>query len=153
MSNVLSVGQIAPDFSLMNQDRKVVTLAELRGKRVVLLFYPMDFSPTCTEEHCAFGPALGTIAADVKTVVFGINCDHSFSHAAYKKQFNIPYDLLSDTSRATVKAYGMYWGLEPFNAAQRGTVVVDEAGRISHWSQVEIGDHRSVESILQAARE
>jgi peroxiredoxin len=148
----LTVGQPAPEFSLMNQDRKPVKLSDLRGRRVVLLFYPMDFSPVCTTEHCSFGPELGAIQAGSNTVVFGINCDHPFCHEAYKKQFNIPYDLLSDTSRDTVKAYDMYWGVEPFNAAKRGTVVIDEAGNISHWSQVEIGDHRSVESIVKAAR-
>jgi len=149
----LTIGQPAPDFSLMNQDRKPVTLSDLRGKRVVLLFYPMDFSPICTTEHCSFGLELHTIQAGANTVVFGVNCDHPFCHEAFKKQFNIPYDLLSDTSRATVKAYEMYWGVEPFNASKRGTVVIDESGNISHWSQVEIGDHRSVDSIVKAARD
>ena len=67
----LKVGQPAPDFELMNQDKQPIKLADLRGKRIMLLFYPMDFSPVCTEEHCAFGPQLGQIAPDANTVVFG----------------------------------------------------------------------------------
>src|SRR5678815_4323856 len=81
----------------MNQDKTVVKLSDLRGKKVVLLFYPMDFSPVCTEEHCTFGPRIGEIAPDANTRVFGVSCDSPFSHAAFKKQYNIPYDLLADT--------------------------------------------------------
>ena len=95
----LKVGDMAPDFELMNQNKDKVKLSDFRGKKkVVLLFYPMDFSPVCTDEHCAFGPQLGKIIGGSDAVVFGINCDHPFAHAAFKKQFNIPYDLLSDNT-------------------------------------------------------
>src|SRR3982751_1543970 len=58
----LKPGDLAPDFELMNQDKNKVKLSDFRGKKkVVLLFYPMDFSPVCTDEHCAFGPQLGKI--------------------------------------------------------------------------------------------
>ncbi|MGF1633607.1 MAG: peroxiredoxin family protein [Phycisphaerae bacterium] len=150
-NNELKVGDAAPDFELMNQDKQPVKLADLRGKKVVLLFYPMDFSPVCTAEHCAFAAATDQIAADADTVIFGINCDHAFSHEAFKKQFNIPYDLLSDTSRDTVKAYGMYAGLEPFNCSKRGTVVIDTQGKVAHYEAVEIGEARTVEAIAKAA--
>src|SRR5947208_3191911 len=105
------VGDPAPDFTLMNQDKNPIKLSDFRGKKkVVLLFYPMDFSPVCTEEHCAFGPQLGKIAPDPDTVVFGVSTDSPFSHAAFKKQYNIPYDLLADPTRKMVKAYGMFAG-------------------------------------------
>src|SRR6185312_12375278 len=110
----LKVGQPAPEFNLMDEDKNVVKLSDLRGKKVVLLFYPMDFSPVCTAEHCAFGPHLGEIKKDADTVVFGVSTDHPFAHAAFKKQYNIPYDLLSDTSRKMVKAYDLFLGEEPF---------------------------------------
>ena len=151
MADSLSVGDTAPDFQLMDQDRNTVGLADLRGKTVVLLFYPMDFSPTCTEEHCSFGPSLSQIAPNDDTVVFGVNCDHAFSHAAYKKQYNIPYALLSDTSREMVKAYGMYSGVEPFNCAKRGTVVIDPEGKIKSWKPAEISEVRKVEDLAAMA--
>lgn len=147
----LSVGDAAPDFELLDQDQNKVSLASLRGKTVVLLFYPMDFSPVCTDEHCAFGPALSTIAPDDNTVVFGVNCDHPFSHAAFKKQYNIPYPLLSDLTRSMVKDYGMYAGLEPFNCSARGTVVIDADGKIKAYEPVEILEERKVDDLAAMA--
>jgi peroxiredoxin Q/BCP len=141
------VGDPAPDFELMDDERQVVKLSDLRGKTVVLLFYPMDFSPTCTNEHCAFGPDLSKIAPDENTVVFGVNCDHSFAHAAFRKQYDIPYRLLSDTSREMVKAFGMWAGMDPFNCSKRGTVVIDPTGKIAVHEPAEIGEERTVDSI------
>jgi peroxiredoxin len=147
----LKVGEVAPEFALMNQDKKVVKLSELRGKKVVLLFYPMDFSPTCTEEHCTFGPALGTIQAGADTIVFGVSCDHHFSHAAYKKQYNIPYDLLADPTRRMAKAYGMWAGEEPYNCSKRGTVVIDKEGKIAFYQEAAMREARTVGAIAAAA--
>lgn len=151
MNTPLSVGQPAPDFKLLDQDKKEVTLAALRGKKVVLLFYPMDFSPVCTTEHCAFGPALGQIKKEADTVVFGVNADHPFSHAAFKKHYNIPYDLLADPTRNMIKAYGMFAGEEPYNCSKRGTVVIDKMGKIAFYEEVAMREPRSVEAIVAAA--
>ncbi|HEY0010058.1 MAG TPA: redoxin domain-containing protein [Tepidisphaeraceae bacterium] len=147
----LKVGDLAPEFSLLNQNLQPVELSSLRGKKVVLLFYPMDFSPVCTTEHCNFGPALATIAPSDDTVVFGVNCDSPFSHAAYKKQYNIPYELLSDPTRRMVQDYGMYGGMEPFNCAKRGTIVIGANGRVTFIETVGVDDVRSVESLAAAA--
>jgi peroxiredoxin len=147
----LQVGQLAPEFELMNQDRAKVKLSDFKGKKkVVLLFYPMDFSPTCTTEHCTFGPALGQIQKD-DSVVFGVSCDSPFSHAAYRRQFNIPYDLLSDPTRKMAKAYGMFAGEEPYNCTKRGTVVIDKEGKISFYQEVPMREPRAVEDIAKAA--
>lgn len=147
----LKVGDIAPDFELMDQDKNVVKLSSLRGKKVVLLFYPMDFSPVCTTEHCTFGPALGKIAADASTVVFGVSCDSPFSHKAYQDQYKIAYGLLSDPTRKMVQVYGMYAGLEPYNCSKRGTVVIDASGRISHYEEVPMREPRTIDAIAAAA--
>jgi len=147
----LKVGQPAPDFELPNQDKKPVKLSDLRGKKVVLIFYPFDFSPTCTEEHCSFGPNLGKIAADANTVVFGVSCDSPFAHAAYKKQYSIPYDLLSDMTRKMVKAYGLFAGEEPYNCGKRGTVVIDKDGKIVHYEEVPMREPRKVEAMAAAS--
>jgi peroxiredoxin len=142
---------MAPDFELMNQDRQKVKLSDYRGKRkVALLFYPMDFSPTCTQEHCGFGPALDQIAKDDQTVVFGVSCDSPFCHAAFRKQYSIPYDLLADTTRNMVKAYGMFAGEEPFNCSKRGTVVIASSGRVTFYRVNEMTDVRKVDELAQA---
>lgn len=148
----LKVGDTAPEFELADQNKKTVKLADLRGKKVLLLFYPLDFSPVCTTEHCGFGPDLGKITADGNTVVFGVNGDSVFTHEAYKKAFNIPYDLLSDPSREMLEAYGMYGGLKPYNAAKRGTVVIGPDGKITHYEEVAMRDVRSIESLAAAVR-
>jgi peroxiredoxin len=146
------IGDVAPEFAVMNQDKKVVKLSELRGKKVVLLFYPMDFSPTCTEEHCTFGPRIGEIAPDDKTVVFGVSCDSPYTHAAFRKQYSIPYDLLADTSRRMSKAYGMFAGEEPYNSSKRGTVIIDGNGRIAQWVEQPMREARRVEQLAQEVR-
>ncbi len=100
----LTVGQPAPDFELMDENKNVVKLADLRGKKVVLLFYPMDFSPVCTTEQCEFGPGLVQSIEGTDTVIYGVSCDSPFSHAAFKKQYNIPYSLLADPTRKIAQA-------------------------------------------------
>ena len=149
----LKPGDAAPDFELFTDDvtnKAKVSLSSLRGKRVVLLFYPMDFSPVCTQEHCAFGPQLGTIAPDQDTAVFGVSCDSPYSHAAFRKQYNIAYPLLSDPTRRMAKAYDMWAGEEPYNCTKRGTVVIDKDGRIAHWQEVAMREARKVEDLSLA---
>lgn len=144
----LAVGSPAPEFELMTQDpAKKVKLSDLRGKKVVLLFYPMDFSSVCTAEHCSFGPAMSELSPDQGTVIFGVSCDSPFTHDAYKKQYNIPYDLLSDPTRKMVKAYDMFMGEEPFNCGKRGTVIIDADGKIAHWHEQPILEARSIEQL------
>jgi len=151
MADALKVGDQAPDFALMDENRNLVKLSDLRGKTVVLLFYPMDFSPVCSDEHCAFGPQLGTIAPGADTVVYGVSCDSPFSHAAFKKQLNIPYSLLADPTRRMAKAYGMWAGEEPFNCTKRGTVVIDRNGRIAYYHEQPMKEARKVEDLVKAA--
>ena len=132
----LKVGDMAPEFELMDQDKTKVKLSDFRGKKnVMLLFYPMDFSPTCTQEHCTFGPELPKIAPNSQTAVFGVSCDSPYTHAVFRKQYNIPYALLSDPTRKMAKAYGMWAGEEPYNCTKRGTVVIDKDGRISYYKE------------------
>ena len=141
----LTVGQSAPEFELMDEAKNKVKLSDLRGKKVVLLFYPMDFSPVCTQEHCSFGPDLGRIQGGPDTVVFGVSCDSPFSHAAFKKQYAIPYSLLADPTRKMAKAYGMWAGEEPYNCTKRGTVVIDKAGKIAHYEEVAMREPRKLD--------
>jgi peroxiredoxin len=149
----LRVGDPAPDFELMDENKEKVRLSDLRGKTVMLLFYPMDFSPTCTTEHCAFGPQMPTITGGEGAVIFGVSCDSPFCHAAFKMQYNIPYKLLADPTRKMAKAYGMWAGEEPYNCTKRGTVVIDRNGKIAHYEEVNMREARKVEDLqAQIAR-
>src|SRR3954465_918655 len=151
-NNPLQVGQMAPDFTLMNQDKASVKLSDYRGKRkVMLLFYPMDFSPVCTQEMCTFGPQVDKLTKDADTVLFGLNADHPFSHAEFRRKYDIPYDLLSDPTRKTLKAYGMFAGEEPYNCSNRGTVVIDKSGRITHYQVEEMREARSMDYLERAS--
>jgi peroxiredoxin len=153
MADALKVGDVAPEFELMNQDKNIVKLSDYRGKKkVMLLFYPMDFSPVCTEEHCAFGPAFDKLnGPDADTVVFGVSTDSPFSHAAFRKQYNIPYDLLADPTRKMVKAYGLFAGEEPFNCGKRGTVIIDKNGKIAFYQEQPMREPRKVADLEKAA--
>ena len=135
-NQALKVGDVAPGFELMDENKTVVKLSDLRGKKVVLLFYPMDFSPVCTQEFCTFGPDLGKTAGGADAAVFGVSCDSPFSHAAFKKQYGIAYTLLADPTRKMAKAYGMWAGEEPYNCTKRGTVVIDKDGKIAFYQEV-----------------
>jgi peroxiredoxin len=147
----LKIGDQAPDFEMMNQDKNPVKLSSFKGqKKVVLLFYPMDFSPTCTNEHCDFGPKIDKIKGGDDTVIFGVSCDHPFAHTAFKKQYNIPYDLLSDVTRSVSKAYDLFWTDGPFNCSKRGTVVIGKDGRIAHWHDQPIKEARKVDDLAKA---
>lgn len=147
MPDALKPGDTAPDFELMDENKNVVKLATLKGRKVVLLFYPMDFSPTCTTEHCAFGPGLAKLAPTADTVVFGVSCDSPFSHAAFKTQYNIPYSLLADPTRKMAKAYGMWAGEEPYNCTKRGTVIIGADGKIAHYEEVPMREPRKLDEL------
>jgi len=145
----LKIGDPAPDFAVMDENKNPVKLSDLRGKKVVLLFYPMDFSPVCTQEHCSFGPELPRIQGGSNSVVFGVSCDSPFSHAAYKKQYNIPYTLLSDPTRRMAKAYGMWAGEEPYNCTKRGTVIIDKNGKIAFYQEVPMREPRTTADLAK----
>ena len=147
----LKVGDMAPEFELMDQEKTKVRLSDYRGKKkVALLFYPMDFSPVCSEEFCSFGPQADKIVPGRDTIVFGVSCDSPFSHAAFRRTYNITLDLLSDPTRKMVKAYGLFAGEEPYNCSKRGTVVIDKSGKISFYQEVAMKEPRSVEAVAKA---
>jgi peroxiredoxin Q/BCP len=104
---VLGVGDAAPDFSLPDQDGRQVSLHELRASGpVVVFFYPRDFTPVCTREACMMRDAHAELAAAGITVV-GISADSAESHGKFRERHTLPYSLLADTDRHTIKAYGV----------------------------------------------
>ncbi len=141
----LSVGDLAPAFTLPNHDGDLITSASLRGTRYVLYFYPADDTPGCTREACQFNDTLHEFAgADVR--VFGVSPDDEDSHRRFREKYGLDFDLLSDPEKSTMAAYGAYG--EKLNYGKtiigviRSTFVVGPDGRIEHaWYAVKTDGH------------
>ena len=128
----LVVGDTAPDFTLKNQHGQEISLSALRGKPVVLVFFPFAFSGICTGELCEIRDNLNVFAGDDATVL-AISCDHFFSNRAFADRDGYTFDLLSDfwPHGAVSQAYGVFE--ESAGAARRGTFLIDADG-IVRWS-------------------
>jgi peroxiredoxin len=124
----LKVGDTAPDFTLQTQDDKPWKLSEQRGKNVVLLWYPLDWSPTCEKEHCSL-TSEETLSAP-GAVVVGISRDSVWSHKAFRKERKIAHELLADPMLETTKLYGLVHPKVPF-ISHRATVIVDKKGKVA----------------------
>ncbi len=129
------VNSPAPDFALLDHARNEVTLAGLRGRKVVLAFFPAAFTGVCTKELCTFRDSLANLN-DVNATVLGISVDAPFSNAAFASQNDVNFPLLSDYAREVTTAYGValhdFAGMKGYTAAQRAVFVVDETGSISY---------------------
>ena len=127
-------GSLAPDFTLDTDGGTPLTLSALRGRPVVLFFYPKDDTPGCTIESCEFRDLMPRFQG-IKAEVLGISPDDVKSHVKFRKKFDLPYPLLADVEHKVADAYGVwqeksmfghkYWG----NA--RTTFVIDPQGRIA----------------------
>jgi peroxiredoxin len=144
----IKVGAEAPDFTLKNQDTTDWTLSAHKGKNVVLLWYPLDWSPTCTNEHCKITAEPVLQGKDL--VVVGISRDSTWSHKAFKEAKKIKHDLLADPLLDVTKKYGLEHPKVPF-ISHRATVVVDKTGKVA-FAQVQeaTGEERDW-STVQAA--
>ena len=135
MSRVLEVGDAAPPFSLPADDGSTVSLAGLRGKTVVLYFYPKDDTSGCTTEACEIRDAW----ADVKAkgaVVLGVSPDPVASHVKFRRKYSLPFQLLADTDHQVAEAYGA-WGEKSMYGRKyfgilRSTFVIGADGMIRH---------------------
>ena len=142
----VTVGQDAPDFELENQDKKKIKLSDLRGKKVVLAFYPLDFSPTCTNEHKCFMSDMPQFEG-ADAVILGISVDSVWCHKAFRAAEGIKYDLLADMKREVVKKYDLF--LEEANIGKRATVIVGRDGKVAWFKEQPIREGRSDEEILE----
>jgi peroxiredoxin Q/BCP len=142
----LAVGEMAPDFALQDDHGKTVRLSDLRGKRVVVYFYPMDDTPGCTMQACGFRDSYPQIA-ERNAVVLGISPDDSSSHQAFKTKFDLPFTLLVDSDHKVADAYGV-WN-EERGYPTRSQFVVDESGRLVDV-QVPVKAQESAERALAA---
>jgi peroxiredoxin len=127
------VGQKAPDFELFDADKQPTKLSDLKGKNVVLAFYPGAFTGVCTTEMCTFRDRFDSFNS-MNAQVFGISVDGIFAQKAFSDANNLNFPLLSDYGRKTVDAYGVslpnFAGMEGYTASQRAVFVIDKAGVI-----------------------
>lgn len=130
---MLKVGDPAPDFSLPDTNGNTFKLADLKGQRVVLYFYPRDNTPGCTKEACAFRDSYAEFQ-DREVVVLGVSTDDAKSHEKFATKYNLPFPLLIDAGGTVAAAYDSY-GLKKFMGKEymgitRNTFVIDPDGRI-----------------------
>jgi peroxiredoxin len=144
----VTVGQPAPDFELDNQDKQKIRLSDFKGKRkVVLAFYPLDFSPVCTNEHVCFMHDLPQFDAK-EAVILGISIDSTWCHKAFREAKGIKYDLLSDIKREVVQKYDLF--LPEANIGKRATVVVGTDGKVAWFKEQPMKQERDDAEILAA---
>jgi peroxiredoxin len=132
---VIEPGQPAPEFTLPNHRGEPVSLADYRGRRLVLCFYPSDFSPVCSDQLSIYQEVLGEIQA-AGADLLGISTDGSWSHNAFRKQLGLEMPLLADfhPKGEVSRAYGAY--LEDWGTPNRSLVLIDEQG-VVRWTHAE----------------
>ena len=132
------VGSTAPDFTLMNQDREPVTLSQLKGKPVVLAFFPAAFSGTCQKELCTIRDSMGALNS-AGAQVLGISVDTFFALKAFQDQQQLNFPLLSDFNKEIIREYGVFnedmIGLK--GIAKRAVFVLDKDGIVRHREVLE----------------
>jgi peroxiredoxin len=129
---MIAVGEQAPDFTLRNQDGEKVSLSDFRGRKVMLVFYPGDFSPVCGDQLSIYQEVKPEIEAKGVELV-GISVDSFFAHKAFQEKLGIDTVLLSDfePKGEVARAYDSY--VEKMGFANRTLVLVDEEGRVA-WT-------------------
>ena len=130
---MLEIGTRAPDFSLPDQNGKVHHLAEYRGQKVIVYFYPADMSPGCTNQACSFRDLYPQIR-EKGAIVLAINADSVESHKRFEEEHGLPFTLLSDPEKEVLRAYDVWkersmFG-KPVMGIERSTYLIDEEGVI-----------------------
>jgi peroxiredoxin len=132
---MIEPGTPAPDFSLPNSEGDMVALGDFAGRKLVLCFYPLDFSPVCSDQLSIYQEVLGDIEAKGAALV-GVSVDSAYSHRAFREQLNLTMPLLADfhPKGAMSRQYGAY--REDSGSNNRSLVLVDEDG-VVRWSHAE----------------
>ena len=131
---MISEGTPAPDFELTSDSGESVKLSALRGRPVVLYFYPKDDTPGCTTQACGIRDAYGEFE-QAGAVVLGISPDDERSHEKFRSKYDLPFTLLADTEHAVAEQYGV-WGEKTYMGksymgVSRSTFVIDADGNVS----------------------
>lgn len=139
----IEAGAAAPDFSVPDDRGQTVTLSGLRGRPVVLYFYPKDDTPGCTKEACAFRDRSADFAG---AVVLGVSPDDSDSHARFRDKFQLNFPLLADVDHALAESYGSWreknmYGKKSMGVV-RSTFLIDAQGKVARvWKKVAVDGH------------
>jgi thioredoxin-dependent peroxiredoxin len=150
----LAIGDAAPDFSLPTDGKGTITLSALKGKKVILYFYPKDDTPGCTKEACEFRDAQPDFYGS-GAVVIGVSKDSGTAHDKFKAKHQLNFALAADTEGKVVEAYDSWveksmYG-KNYMGIDRATFLIDGAGIIRGiWHKVKVPGH--VEEVLKAAQ-
>ena len=146
----IAVGQPAPDFALKDQNQQEVKLSNFKGKKnVVIVFYPLDWSPTCTKEHACFVNDLKRFE-QLEAQVLGLSVDSTWSHKAWAEKMGIAYPLLADfhPRGAVASQFGAY--LEERGITGRAIAIIDKAGKLAWFKQYDIPVVPAIEEVKEA---
>ena len=151
---MLDVGKKAPDFSLLNQDEKKISLKDFIGQKVVLYFYPKDDTSGCTKEACSFSDDLPKFSK-IDAVILGVSPDSVKSHKKFSEKYKLKFDLLADDEKKVVEKYGVWkeksmYGRK-YMGVERTTFIIDENGKIKKiFNKVKVDGHNK--EVLEALK-
>lgn len=141
----LKVGDKAPDFQYTGKDGKIYNLKSFEGKKLILYFYPKDNTPGCTAESCNLRDNYSLLRENGFEIV-GVSADSEKSHEKFRDKYSLPFDLISDTDKTVLEAYGV-WGEKKmmgrtYMGIHRITFVIDEKGNIEKvYQKVQTKEH------------
>ena len=149
---MIKEGAAAPAFKTTNTDGESVSLKDLRGKKVVLYFYPKDDTPGCTKEACSFRDAYSKFKKRGITIL-GVSPDNEKSHQKFTAKYKLPFTLLADTDHSIADAYGVYGEKKfmgrTYMGIHRTTFLIDEKGKVKKvFEKVKPEDH--ADEVLEA---
>ncbi|WP_295125758.1 redoxin domain-containing protein [uncultured Chitinophaga sp.] len=151
----LEIGSQAPEFALYDTDKNKVSLSDLKGQNVVLLFFPMAFTSVCTTELCSVRDNIGTYNS-LNAKVFGISVDSPFTLGKFKADQNLNFSLLSDFNKEASTAYGTIYTefvLELKGVSKRSAFVLDKEGVVRYAEVLEkasdVPDFQAVKTTLE----
>ena len=141
----LKVGEKAPSFKLKNQDGKTVSLSDLKGKPVVLYFYPKDDTSGCAKEACNFRDEFPKFQKS-KAEIIGVSADSVESHKKFSEKYKLPFNLLSDEKKEVLEKYGVWQEKSMYGRKYMGivrtTFIIDQSGKIRKiFPKVKVKDH------------
>jgi peroxiredoxin Q/BCP len=147
-------GDKAPNFSAPTDNGGELKLSQLRGRKVILYFYPKDSTPGCTTEACGFRDALADFS-NIDAEIVGVSRDSVKRHNNFKAKYDLPFALVSDEDGKICEAYGVW--VEKMNygrkymGIERSTFLIDEKGKIAQvWRKIRVKGH--VDAVLEAAQ-
>jgi len=152
---MLEVGKKAPDFNLLNQDGKKISLKDFLGQKVVLYFYPKDDTSGCTKEACSFSDDLPKFTK-IDAVILGVSPDSVKSHKKFSEKYKFKFDLLADEEKNVIEKYDVWkeksmYGRK-YMGVERTTFIIDEKGKIKKiFNKVKVDVHNK--EVLEALKD